>query len=262
MVKEIITLFCNELGNMRGHFLETFGRLQSSLSDDDALSTLDCLVEGRLLLQAQELKLNFYGEETVKAGIAFVRQHRYTLLADPLDATDNYLRGIPAFAVALGVYDEELEKTAGGIVYSPLTDQLFVGIIGRGAYCIIREHTFPLSVSSVDCLADARLHITSINSLEKAGVFDGGMELMRQTKNTRVLGCSSYELALVATGGVDVTVKSSGSPWSIIPGTAIVEAAGGKVTDITGNPITRKSTSAIATNGYLHETVLGLLHGQ
>jgi histidinol-phosphatase len=61
---------------------------------------------------------------------------------------------------------------------------------------------------------------------------------------------------LVASGRVDAVIEAAISVWDIAAITVIVQEAGGKVTDIQGQSITKDTASLIATNGILHDTVL------
>ena len=61
---------------------------------------------------------------------------------------------------------------------------------------------------------------------------------------------------LVASARADVVIEAAISIWDIAAITVIVREAGGEVTDIQGQPVTKDTASLIATNGVLHNTVL------
>ena len=62
---------------------------------------------------------------------------------------------------------------------------------------------------------------------------------------------------LVASGRADAVIEAAISIWDIAAITVIVTEAGGRVTDIQGQAITTNTNSLVATNGALHNTVLG-----
>ena len=61
---------------------------------------------------------------------------------------------------------------------------------------------------------------------------------------------------LVASARADAAVEAAISIWDIAAISVIVREAGGKVTDIRGQDITKDTESMVATNGILHDTVL------
>ena len=62
---------------------------------------------------------------------------------------------------------------------------------------------------------------------------------------------------LLAKGHIDIVVEAKfGGFYDIAAVARIVEGAGGKVTDLRGNPLTFESSSMLATNGLLHEAAL------
>ena len=64
---------------------------------------------------------------------------------------------------------------------------------------------------------------------------------------------------LLAAGKIDVVIESDVNILDIAACSVIVEAAGGKFTDLEGKPLTLDTTSVLATNAKLHQAVLGAL---
>ena len=65
---------------------------------------------------------------------------------------------------------------------------------------------------------------------------------------------------LLASGRIDAVVESDVNILDVGACAVIVEAAGGRFTDIDGQPLGLASGSVLATNGRLHEAVLGAIH--
>jgi histidinol-phosphatase len=64
---------------------------------------------------------------------------------------------------------------------------------------------------------------------------------------------------LLAAGKIDAVVESDVNILDIAACAVVVEAAGGRFTDLDGQPLTLASTSVLATNGRLHDTVLSAI---
>src|SRR5437660_7710739 len=73
----------------------------------------------------------------------------HTFIVDPLDATSNFLHGIPHFAISIAL-DREGTIVAG-VVYNPANDELYTAERGKGAFLNDRR----LRVAARKRLADA-----------------------------------------------------------------------------------------------------------
>lgn len=71
---------------------------------------------------------NVYAEESGK----FDRNSAYTFVVDPLDGTSNFVMGVPAFCVSIGLMEHD--TVVAGVIYNPILDQLYSAEIGKGAY--------------------------------------------------------------------------------------------------------------------------------
>ena len=64
---------------------------------------------------------------------------------------------------------------------------------------------------------------------------------------------------LLGRGALDVVVESDVNILDIAALTVIVEEAGGRFTDLDGGPVGLDTTTVLASNGALHDTVLAAL---
>ena len=89
---------------------------------------------------------------------------------------------------------------------------------------------------------------------------EGFCNLINDSARTRGFG-DFYMYHLVASARVDAVIEAAISIWDIAAITAIVREAGGTVTDMQGQAITKDTVSLIATNGVLHGAVLRYFGG-
>ena len=181
------------------------------------------------------------------------KTHRW--IVDPLDGTLNFLHGIPHFAISIGL---EREGTmVAGLVYNPVTDELFTAERGKGAF-----------------LNDQRLRVAARKRLDDAVVAcalphpsRGDVELTRSEHSTvqdrvaglRRLGAAALDLAWVAAGRLDAYWERGLSPWDMAAGIALVREAGGFVTDLDGRDEMIKTGGILAANEEIHRQMLRAL---
>jgi len=75
------------------------------------------------------------------------KTHRWII--DPLDGTTNFLHGIPIFAISIGL--EREGQIVAGVIYNPVTNELFTAEKGKGAFLNDKR----LRVAARQSLADA-----------------------------------------------------------------------------------------------------------
>ena len=173
-------------------------------------------------------------------------------IIDPIDATKNYVRGVPVWATLIAL--ERGDELALGVVSAPALGRRWWASRGDGAFV----NGEPIHVSGVRDLGDAHLAYDDIGSFDRIGRTDEFLALGRRCSRTRGFG-DFWSHMLVAEGAVDIAVEPEGlQVWDVAPLLVIVEEAGGRLTDISGH---RRADggSAVATNGLLHDEVLGAL---
>ncbi len=175
-------------------------------------------------------------------------------ILDPIDGTTNYVRGIPVWATLIALeIDGEI---AVGVVSAPAIAHRWWAAGGLGAF----RNGRPIRVSGVGDLADAQLSYNAWATAEASGLGDQMRELERRTWRTRGFG-DFWSHMLVAEGAVDVSVEPVAAVWDLAPLKVIVEEAGGRFTGIDGRARI-DCGDAVATNGALHDEVLGILAGR
>lgn len=172
---------------------------------------------------------------------------------DPIDATMNYVRGVPVWATLIAL--QENDEPVVGLVSAPALGRRWWGGVGHGAYA--GRHAAaatPIRVSGVSRLGDASFCYSSLTSWEEVGKLAAMLDLMRASWRTRAYG-DFYGYMLLAEGAVDVMVEPELSLWDLAALVPIVTEAGGEFTDLMGRP-GPGGGSAVATNGKLHTAVL------
>jgi histidinol-phosphatase len=177
---------------------------------------------------------------------------------DPIDATMNYVRGVPVWATLIGLMDGD--EVGTGVVSAPALGRRWWAARDGGAWSgrSLTKAT-RCRVSAVAKLADASLSYSSLGDWEAQGRLGGLLDLGRAVWRTRAYG-DFWSHMLVAEGAVDVAAEPEVSLWDLAALMVIVEEAGGTFTDLAGRR-TPDGGSAVSTNGILHTEVLGLLGG-
>ena len=173
------------------------------------------------LLRAELLALERCGwlsEETADDADRLSRRRAW--IVDPLDGTREFLRGIPDYTVAVALVEDGRPILA--VVHVPATDMTYQAERGSGAFS-----------------NDERLRVR-----ESSVLLASRSEMLRgefapfSGWDVRPLGSIEHKLALVASGEAGVTLSRGPKwEWDVCAGSLLVEEAGGRATDLRGNPL-------------------------
>ncbi len=175
---------------------------------------------------------------------------RYTWVIDPLDGIGNFTHGNPSFTVAVALLDETTPVV--GVVYSPVTDELFYASAGEGAY----RNDSPIETTAKRRLDESML----LSGYDPTGSFLN--RFYRQARGVRRLGSASLHLCYVAAGSADAHWEYDTYPWDVAAGLCILREAGGTATHADGRMYeltiadTDARSSLLCSNGPLHDTLL------
>ena len=172
-------------------------------------------------------------------------------ILDPIDATKNYLRGVPVWGTLIAL--EREGRVELGVASAPALHRRWWAARGEGAFVNGRR----VHVSRVAELSDAVLSYASLLSWEEHGLGEQFLTLARSCWRTRAFG-DFWGYMLVAEGVVDLAVEPEVALWDLAAPQVIVEEAGGRLTDLGGTP-TPAGGSGITSNGLLHDRVLAIL---
>lgn len=178
-------------------------------------------------------------------------------IVDPIDGTKNYVRGIPVWGTLIAL--EEAGVVTVGVVAAPALHRRWWAARGHGAFLDDGLPGAPrhLQVSAVGALADAQLSFSGLDAYQGVGRLETLLELGDRCWRSRGFG-DFLSYMLVAEGVLDVGLDPEASLWDLAAMQILVEEAGGRFTDWSGEP-RADGGSAVATNGRLHAEVLAIL---
>jgi 3'(2'), 5'-bisphosphate nucleotidase len=202
-------------------------------------------------------------EESELGAFEGVHGARRVFFVDPLDGTREFIRRLPEFAVMIGLV--EGPRAVAGVVSAPATGVAWIGAVGLGAWQIdakARSRTL-VRVSGTDQLSRARIVASRSHRsarLERALASLGA-------RDVQLMGSAGLKGARVAAGLADAYVDTGTGTkrWDVCAIDAVVTAAGGRVSDLTGAPIDYRGPTLtnerglIVSNGVLHEAILAKL---
>jgi histidinol-phosphatase len=179
---------------------------------------------------------------------------------DPIDGTKNFVRGVPIWATLIALLVEGWPML--GVVSAPALARRWWGSESAGAATRFADRPErACHVSAVRDLAHASLSLAQPVAWEADGRGEAAAALSRRAWRTRGYG-DFYPYMLVAEGAVDAAGEPELSLWDLAALAPIVTAAGGTFTTVDGSAIDATATSALATNGLLHQQIqAGLARG-
>lgn len=189
----------------------------------------------------------FYGEEGEKTNLS--NHSGYTWVIDPIDGTKSYLRKNPLFATQLALMHNG--EFILGVSNAPLMNELMYAEKGQG--CFLNGER--VRVSSVENMSDSYISFGSLKYFRHNSTDAALMALAEEAKWARGIG-DFWSYHLLAQGKLEVMIEAETKLWDIAAMTVIVTEAGGSMTQLNGQPIDFKTTTAIATNGLVHDAVV------
>jgi len=181
-------------------------------------------------------------------------QNGLTWVLDPVDGTRGFICGTPTWGVLIA-----LSRPCGpilGVIDQPYIGERFVGGLGC-AYMQGPLGRRPLATRQQSCLEDATLFSTfpEVGTASERQAFEavaGRVRLVRY-------GLDCYAYALLAAGHVDLVIEAGLRPYDIHAPIAVIEAAGGIVSDWRGGAAHQGGRVIAAANRDLHRQALDIL---
>jgi len=187
-----------------------------------------------------------FGADSPKSGRRWV--------VDPIDATKNFVRGVPVWATLIALMDGP--QVLVGVASAPALGHRWWAARGLGSWTS-RSGADPRrnEVSAVSSLTDASLSYSDLADWGSKAT--GFQQLAASVWRTRAYG-DFWSHLLVAEGAVDVSTEPEVSIWDVAALVVIVEEAGGRVTGVDGTS-SPDAPSIVCSNGLLHEAALAML---
>lgn len=222
----------------------------ASKSDESPVTIADKETE-RVIRSAIEAAFpgeTIFGEEFGQTGT-----QNEMWIVDPIDGTRSFITGLPLFGMLLGYVAEGAPQL--GVINMPALGELYAGAQGIGA----TMNGAPIGVSGCRTLSSARLFLNEADKM--ANDAPAQFSRMITAGALRRLGADCYPHALVASGHADAVVDFGLQPYDYLPVAAVVDAAGGVMTDWEGNALTLTSDgrTLTASTPELHADLLELV---
>jgi myo-inositol-1(or 4)-monophosphatase len=188
---------------------------------------------------------------------AITQDSTYKWIIDPIDGTVNFANGIPLNCVSIGI--EKEGEIILGAVYNPHMNEFFLAEKASGATL----NDKPIKVSKQNkvlhsCLVTG-FPYTYVNTPN--GPLEVFAKFIQKGVPVRRLGSAAIDLCWVAAGRLDGFYEHKLEPWDSAAGYLIVKEAGGMVTHFNGEPYSVYQHGLIATNGLIHNELLGVING-
>jgi len=189
------------------------------------------------------------------------RESEHVIMVDPIDGTSVFARGIPISAFAITLFKERVPVLA--LIYDPFQGRAWKAEKGRGCH-----------------LNDTRVFVSEQKEIKGSGIslnnWDGAGEqfgldlyqvyenLVKSQAKTLIPLSVAYFGGLIADGNMEGSVLPGTIGWETGAMQLLVEEAGGKVTDIYGNPLVYDEDYAtrghIITNGLIHDQLVEIVN--
>lgn len=192
-----------------------------------------------------------WGEEFGRSAGASGRQW----VLDPIDGTRGFIAGTPTWGVLIALAGADGAPVLG-VIDQPYTGERFTGAPGRAEMTGPRGPV-PLATRATADLGQALL-FTTFPEIGSAAERAGFEAVAARTRLVRY-GMDCYAYALLAAGQIDLVIEAGLNPYDIQAPIAVIEAAGGIVTDWRGGPAHRGGRVLAAANGALHRAALEIL---
>src|SRR6202161_3990586 len=166
---------------------------------------------------------------------------------DPLDGTTNFAHGYPCFAVSIGL--EESGELIAGVIYQPVSGELFTAVKGEGAYLNQKK----IQVSPIEKLATSLL-VTGFPSVKRSQNpnIHYYWDFTLRSHGVRRDGSAALDLASVACGRFEGFWEFGLHSWDTAAGVLLVREAGGAVTQFGGQPYRLGDRDLLGSNGRVH----------
>ncbi|MDH3335773.1 MAG: histidinol-phosphatase [Rhodospirillaceae bacterium] len=249
-----LSFFALRLADLSGSIAMQYFRKTLEIEHKDDLSPVtvaDRQIEAAMRERIEEKfpSHGIFGEEHGKQNLDADK----LWVLDPIDGTKSFISGMPTFGTLVAYLENGVPKI--GVVDIPATDERWLGVSGQPTLFNGRE----CNVSSCRNLSDSVIYATSPD------IFDGpgrdAFERVSARAAMRRFGGDCYTYGLLASGHVDAVMEMSLEPYDYLALVAVIEGAGGTITDWQGKPLTEKSDGRViaAATKELHSEIISLL---
>lgn len=172
-------------------------------------------------------------------------------VVDPIDGSNNYVRGIPLWATSVAAVRDG-EPVAAATVVPPVGDTFVAGADGT------TRNGDPIAVSDVSDPERSTVVPTIWWPMDRRDEYARAVAgIVERFGDLRRLGSAQVAMALVADGALEGAITNLVvNPWDSLAGVHLIRQAGGTVTDLTGERWRHDAQGLVASNGAVHDPVL------
>ncbi|MFC1855870.1 inositol monophosphatase family protein [Thermodesulfobacteriota bacterium] len=188
---------------------------------------------------------------------------KYRWIIDPLDGTTNYAHSYRFFCTSIALENVSLStknysEIVLGVVYDPVTDELFHAEKGKGAF--LNNKT--IKVSNTSDLSNSLLSTGFPYDIResKDNNFDHFKKFALTAQAIRRDGAAALDLCYLACGRFDGFWELKLKPWDLAAGTLIVKEAGGRVTNFNNEELDIYNDDVLASNNSIHDEMITILN--
>ena len=177
-----------------------------------------------------------------------------TWVLDPIDGTRAFISGIPVWTVLVSISMNDIPVL--GVIYQPFTQEMFVGGFGVSDY-IRNNISIKASVRRRKGLKESYLATTfpEIGTISERESFEA---VAKEVKLCRY-GMDAYAYGLLALGHLDIVIEAGLKPYDVRAPIAVIEAAGGIVTDWYGGPAVNGGKLLACGDKFVHSAAVKIL---
>ena len=218
--------------------IRDFGEIEklqiSKKGPHDFVTKTDKYVEKILIEELSKAKKN-YSFLSEEAGEINNKDRENIWIIDPIDGTNNFLHGIPHFAICIALQSKK--EIVSSLIFYPIKDEMFFAEKNKGVF--LNNHRLRVSKKNIldDCLFASNQEGVKFSSF-----------------NMRCSGSSALDLAYVASGRLDGFFQNKLNIWDVAAGCLMVEEAGGIVNDI--NKFSNRNIHIRASSSSISEKML------
>ena len=211
-------------------------KLQVSIkSPANFVSNADLKAEKIIIEELKKARPN-YSIISEEDGSESNKDKKNTWVIDPIDGTNNFLHGVPHFAISIALKSEN--EIVSGLIYDPIKDEMFYAEKDKGAF-----------------FNNQRIKVSKKKEINSCLFATGGKSKNEIDLPLRRSGSAALDMAYVAAGRYDGYFQNDLNLWDIAAGIIILKEAGGMINeiDLSQNKNIPIRASSMAINGKMLE---------
>jgi fructose-1,6-bisphosphatase/inositol monophosphatase family enzyme len=204
----------------------------------------------------------FLGEE--ESGGSYSISDAPTWVCDPVDGTANFLHGVEFTCVCVALVVNK--RPLVGVVYNPVSREMFTAVVGGGAYVTIEGQDVPpqrLQPSTVEHMQNAAI-VTELGSNRDPATVDQKLKVMHAVVQApiqalRCMGSCALNMCYVAAGRFDGYYEWGMHPWDVAAAWCVCAEAGAVLTDLDGEQFSLTARRTLVANRHVHPQLCKLI---